>query len=121
MKTTKEKIEVMKAFERGEQIQYALIDSENWGDVTEPKWNWYLLDYRVKPKLVPYESEQEFYEAVKAHGGYIRCIGRNYSLSFPTAISIDEVWIDGCRICYEELLKEYEFVDGTPCGKEEQQ
>jgi hypothetical protein len=52
VKTTREKIEVMEAFERGEPIQSQRRCSGDWltyasGD--EPPWDWMSRDYRVKP------------------------------------------------------------------------
>ena len=49
MKTTKEKIEIMQAYERGEQIQ--INNSNNiWEDIETPIWDWVNCNYRVKPK-----------------------------------------------------------------------
>lgn len=48
MKTTKEMIEVMQAYDRGEAVQ--LKSPDNWLDVCCPSWNWNENDYRVKPK-----------------------------------------------------------------------
>lgn len=51
MSKTSEKIEVMQAFEDGrviEAIQYA-----SWVPVPEPKWNWDMADYRIKPTTKP--------------------------------------------------------------------
>ena len=45
-----EKIKVMQAFERGEEIQFVCCGYENWRDCTEPFWNWDTFDYRIKPK-----------------------------------------------------------------------
>lgn len=39
MKTLKEKIEVMEAFERGEKIQYMIKGGGIWSDVDIPDWN----------------------------------------------------------------------------------
>ena len=53
MKTTKEKIEVMQAYERGEQIQ--INNSKNvWEDIDCPLFDWANCNYRVKPKLTEY-------------------------------------------------------------------
>ena len=51
-KTTKEMIEVMQAFERGEKVEAkdkVWIKSE-WGEVKRPCWDWGHFDYRVAPK-----------------------------------------------------------------------
>ena len=49
--TTKEKIEIMQAYERGEQIQiYDSIHNE-WKDIKTPSWDWMTSDYRIKSKF----------------------------------------------------------------------
>jgi len=55
MKTTAEMIEVMEAFERGEEIQAREIfsESEDWlAVINQPsyKWNLERYDYRIKPR-----------------------------------------------------------------------
>ena len=50
MKTTKEMIEVMQAFEDGEDIQADCYDSAGWHDIVRSVWNWSDCDYRIKPK-----------------------------------------------------------------------
>ena len=50
MKTTREKIEIMEAYEMGEQIQ--IKNSKNvWEDIDCPLFDWANCNYRVKPKL----------------------------------------------------------------------
>ena len=48
--TLREKIEVMEAFERGEEIEYSLINNNDWRSICDPVWNWDLYEYRIKPK-----------------------------------------------------------------------
>lgn len=49
--TTKEMIEVMQAYERGEEIEARLANYEDrWGDANAPLWNWECFEYRIKPK-----------------------------------------------------------------------
>lgn len=52
MSSTREKIEVMEAYERGESIE---VRCHNGGwqslDELEPDWCWDRQEYRVKPKL----------------------------------------------------------------------
>lgn len=48
MKTTKEKIEVMQAFEQGELIEIADYSGGIWIDEQSPRWEWGKFDYRVK-------------------------------------------------------------------------
>ena len=48
--TLREKIQCMEAFERGEEIEYSLINTNDWLSICDPVWNWGLFDYRIKPK-----------------------------------------------------------------------
>lgn len=52
MKTTKEMIEVMEAYLRGEKIERKFLDNEDccWMETRDPLWDWYGSDYRVKKK-----------------------------------------------------------------------
>ena len=58
MKTTKEMIEVMQAYDRGEKIE--AVYNDVWVDIDMPEWSWGLRDYRVKPKksYVPFETAE---------------------------------------------------------------
>lgn len=51
MYETKRQIEVMKAYEEGKAIQYRgkCTKDDVWNDTKYPSWNWYSVDYRVKP------------------------------------------------------------------------
>ena len=54
MKTTKEKIEIMQAWEDGLTVENRGVDySGRWVSLAhegEPQWNWQLYDYRIKPE-----------------------------------------------------------------------
>ena len=120
MKTTKEMIEVMEAYDRGEQIE---ADYNGvWVDIDMPEWSWGLRDYRVKQKkgYAPFETAEEFLEAKRKHGKTIKRIedGMIY------CTFVDE---EGCLLLrgndekvdtIDILCGRYVFTDGTPCGKE---
>jgi len=50
--TTKEKIEIMQAYTRGEEIEMRLAYCEEyeWAFAGLPVWNWEKFEYRIKPK-----------------------------------------------------------------------
>ncbi|WP_299085973.1 hypothetical protein [uncultured Campylobacter sp.] len=49
--TTKEMIEVMQAYEKGEEIERRSANcEEEWTFVNLPLWNWDKFEYRIKPK-----------------------------------------------------------------------
>ena len=130
MKTTKEMAEIMLAYERGEQIQCrmkTIPENDEWGTITqEPEWNWTMFDYRVKqkPTYRQYKNAVEFLAAQKEHGMNIKLNEHNY-YGLPlyiTNILIGIQWPQGdgstvdIDVSYEELLRDYTWQDGTPCG-----
>lgn len=54
--TTKEKIEVMQAYENGEQIEGTPKYTNEWCELDEPVWDWDSCDYRIKPKPLTREE-----------------------------------------------------------------
>ena len=55
MTTTAEKIAVMQAYERGEDVEFYNYQLEKWIGLTgmtgmEPEWSWKKYYYRIKPK-----------------------------------------------------------------------
>ena len=135
MKTTKEMIEVMQAYVRGEQIQL-LNRLGVWVDIDMPEWSWGLQDYRVKPKkkYVPFDTAEEFFAAQRKHG--YRLIGIDdgiitddispkahdisITLDGHVFLHIEGNWNNDCSYLgdLEDLFEDYKFIDGTPCGKE---
>lgn len=129
MKTTKEMIDVMKAYDRGEKIECFNDGYKQWQDADRPIWDWLHNDYRVKPntKYVPFDTPEEFFAAQRAHGGdsFIRIENgtlKKHDLSVSLDGSVyDHIYDGGVDYIgdFEDLLLEdYKFSDGTPCGKE---
>ena len=123
MKTTKEMIDVMQAYERGEQIE--AFYNGVWEDIYIPEWIWGLREYRVKPKksYVPFDTPEEFLTAYRKHGEFIEnkesgekmnaYVDKNGIVILSTALN--------CTYTFESLRTLfvcYQFSDGTPCGKE---
>lgn len=125
MKTTKEMIEVMQAYERGEQIQVKTPNKKcKWEDIKEPDWQWNFCDYRVKPKkkYVPFETAEEFLAAQREHGMYVFFVRDKYT-AFINANGIIRLTLfdNASNVVVSELeymLEDCTFLDGTPCGKE---
>ena len=126
MKTTKEMIEVMQAYESGEQIE--CFNDEEWKYVKNPVWDWLHNNYRVKQKkYVPFDTAEEFLEAQRKDGGDGLGSIKDGALN-KHDISVS---IDGCVYDHTDdgdvdyignfedlLLEDYKFADGTQCGKE---
>ena len=123
MKTTKEMIEVMKAYLDGKQIEES-IDQKVWF-TCEPIWNWAKCDYRVKPNkmYVPFETAEEFLAAQRVHGININHIGASSKfLCFVgcdnKVIIMDTLYKYKVNVDFRLLCDFYTFADGTLCGKE---
>ena len=127
MKTTKEMIEVMQAYDMGEKIE--CFNDEQWKDVNNPVWDWLHNDYRVKQKkYVPFDTAEEFLAAQRAHGGdaLITIIEDGVLKKHDISVSLDgSVYdhtddgdVDYIGNFEDLLLEDYKFADGTPCGKE---
>lgn len=115
--TTSDKIAVMQAWEDGIIVQYAYKDGD-WLELngfSEPVWDWEHFRYRIKPepKLRPYKSAEEFLQAQKEHGMYLKF--REY-YHLPLEVSDNGVVIKYVEYKYNSLLQDYRFQDGTPCG-----
>ena len=121
MKTTKEMIEVMQAYESGEQIE--CFNDEEWKYVKNPVWDWLHNDYRVKNKVyVPFDTAEEFLAAQRVHGINVYFGGCKYGTNInanggiilsPSTYTLNVVITD-----LENIFVECKFLDGTPCGKE---
>lgn len=119
--TTEQKIAVMQAYVDGKQIQQQRINQNNaWKNcVIEPFWDWYNIDYRVKPeqKLHPYNSTEEFAEAMKEHGPML--IEKSSSCYFMVSITHRHgrvILPHGISKTFQEMFDEFVWQDGTPCG-----
>ena len=121
MKTTKEMIAVMQAFENGAEIECALncYVNKKWDDTKNPKWDWYENDYRIKPILeyVPFTFEDaEFLigKAIKKDGGHVYSIlgvkDSGVTVIHPIYKIVSYTW--------EDLILSFKFFpSGSPCGK----
>lgn len=129
-------IEVMQAYDRGEQIQILDINGI-WEDKEYPYWNWTQCDYRVKPKnkkvYVPFDTAEEFLAAQREHGSSVKVNSIDKSVFYAKTgennielsafvnsdggIALIEKGYRTTQV-FELLALGVDFADGTPCGKE---
>ena len=60
--TTRDKIEVMDAYEKDGILERCLKDSMDWEQVIEPVWNWEKYVYRIIPKKRKFEEGDKVIE-----------------------------------------------------------
>jgi hypothetical protein len=113
----KKAAEVMSAYVDGREIECKVGHShDSWDLVNDPAFNWYYYDYRIRPKqkLVPFTFDD-------ANSIIGRAIKKNYfnwkSIIVDCAPNGVYAGINSNFVSYENLLKVYEFLDGSPCGK----
>ena len=129
MKTIQEKIEIMQAYERGDQIQVS-DDSDVWEDIESPGFDWVNCDYRVKPKpkYVPFETAEDFLEAQNLHGQviiqYVNKEKTVFNQFYAYVNNLGKIILYGGGdtvrlLTLKQLFNDYYFDnDLTPCGKE---
>ena len=134
MKTTKEIIEIIQAYEKGAQIQEKEIVDDveyysKWEDVENPLWNFENYDYRVKPKpkYVPFSTAEQFLEAQEKHGqAVIQYVNKDNTVCNQFRAYVNNLGnivlyggVNTVRLLtLEQLFNDYYFAnDLAPCGK----
>lgn len=96
--TTKEKIEVMQAYEEGKTIECNNKRDSDWFELDQPDWNWSGYDYRLKKEKQPLTREEITAQWVMDNdvnvGDILKVIGYNqYKDMKRQVIRINEVGI----------------------------
>lgn len=118
MKTTEEMIEVMQAYVDGKTVECCTINTgDDWCAIHYPSWDWSCCDYRVKPEphYVPYDSVLEV-----ERDKWIRKKNSRKSIFKITIIDFDDNAVcvnGGFWKTMKKLFEEFEYEDGSPCGK----
>ena len=133
--TTKEKIEIMQAYEDGKKIEGRSISCREWVECssnTEPIWNWALYDYRIKPESTyrPYKDTEEmiadfkkrFNAKVPPYAMPIIWVKRKDGSNLAKLITgFRDKWVEIIIAVYDmhNLFVDYTYLDGSPCGMKE--
>lgn len=119
---TTQAIKVMKEWLDGKQIESKLKEQKDseFMVTSNINWNFYRFDYRVKPEPTyrPYYDADEMDKAVKEHGFTVRSknSGQRAVVVSWTDGGIGLPNIDSFYYDYVTLLREFVWLDGTPCG-----
>ena len=117
--TTEEMIKVMQAYVGGKDLQYRNKKTGmDWLDVTNPAWEWYDYEYRIKPepKYRPLKPE----ELIELKGKWLlnkgdKCL---YAVAYIKPFSVGIMANRDSNP--ERLLELWTYEDGTPVGKMEE-
>lgn len=104
--------EIIKAFKEGKIVQYE-INKGCWKDTASPAFD-ITTNYRIKPspEYIPFD----FSDARELIGKIITTkMRRSYYLI--TSVDVAGVVFGGHYNDYVVMFDDYQFLDGSPCGK----
>lgn len=111
--TIDEKIAVMQAFKEGKEIEFRQLGTPDvFVNCTHPFWNFGTFEYRVKPepeppKYEPFSFEDDLVGKVVTDGEIEAMI----TVKARNVVYIDKFYH------YADLLENWKFLNGSPCGK----
>lgn len=137
----KELLPIMQAFAEGKTIEERIIGNDNWIETDEIYGGRnndydYRVAYRIKPesKYRPFKNTEECWNEMQKHQpfGWLKdknkdSVLMNIQALFDEMLTItDGVYFRGINLIngwhgFEEAVKEYTFVDGTPFGIKEEE
>lgn len=105
--------QVIEAYMNGAVIQYFNTSISEWLNVKDPSFE-INKEYRIKKQseLIPFDfsdAEKLIAKAMKRKTTGVYCL-----ITFVSDLGVE---ISGYFIPFYELLKQFTFLDGTPCGK----
>lgn len=111
----KELSELFKAYSEGKIIEYKSPGAECWDVDNNFGGSILAIQYRIKPepKLVPFTFE----DAEFLIGKPIRSKQKNVVLLIQVVYQKSIMMHGFDTISYYSLLQNWEFLDGSPCGK----
>lgn len=114
---TNEYLKIISAWANGEQLQYRGAILDEWKDYNfEDELYIDEYFYRIKPvpKVRPYANANEFREAQKKNGPYLKTKNGHYV--FPIAITDTAVRVSNDLMAYEILANYYVWENNADCG-----
>ena len=123
----KEMLPVLQAFAEGKTIESRCIkgDKSLWYDDEDPSFD-YDFEYRIKPepRYRSFKDAEECWNEMQKHQPFGWIKGKDASIPCKfmiiNSIKNEEVSIaSGIDFTYNELVKYYTFIDGTPFGIKE--
>lgn len=106
----------IEALQNGKTIQYRI--NKDWIDIETPNFD-ECGNYRIKPepKLVPFDLT----DAEKLIGKVVKNNTTSKLIEMVVAVNEHSVICQSGMWYYTRFLKDFTFIDGSPCGKEEQE
>ena len=110
----KKLLSILQAFADGKDIEYKYEINDNWGILSDAKFDGAPERYRIKPspKYRPFANAEECWKEMLKHQpfGWTKLIGEN---EYSIITDVND------NILFKEAMDEYTFADGATFGIKE--
>ena len=121
-KEARELLPLIQAYAEGKTIQ-RIDDKNEWNDLCIVNFDFSPNKYRIKPELKyrPFKTQEECWDEMLKHQpfGWVRGKYSKVLYHIESIASDRVVYAFGNHMSFDFIVKNYEFVDGTPLGIKE--
>ena len=121
-KEARELLPLIQAYAEGKTIQ-RIDDKNEWNDLCIVNFDFSPNKYRIKPELKyrPFKTQEECWNEMLKHQpfGWVRGKYSKVLYHIESIASDRVVYAFGNHMSFDFIVKNYEFVDGTPLGIKE--
>ena len=121
-KEARELLPLIQAYAEGKTIQ-RIDDKNEWNDLCIVNFDFSPNKYRIKPepKYRPFKNDDECWQEMLKHQpfGWVRGKYSKVLYHIESIASDRVVYAFGNHMSFDFIVKNYEFVDGTPFGIKE--
>lgn len=121
-KEARELLPLIQAYAEGKTIQ-RIDDKNEWNDLCIVNFDFSPNKYRIKPEIKyrPFKTQEECWDEMLKHQpfGWVRGKYSKVLYHIESIASDRVVYAFGNHMSFDFIVKNYEFVDGTPLGIKE--
>ena len=121
-KEARELLPLIQAYAEGKTIQ-RIDDKNEWNDLCIVNFDFSPNKYRIKPEIKyrPFKTQEECWNEMLKHQpfGWVRGKYSKVLYHIESIASDRVVYAFGNHMSFDFIVKNYEFVDGTPLGIKE--
>ena len=121
-KEARDLLPLIQAYAEGKTIQ-RIDDKNEWNDLCIVNFDFSPNKYRIKPEIKyrPFKTQEECWDEMLKHQpfGWVRGKYSKVLYHIESIASDRVVYAFGNHMSFDFIVKNYEFVDGTPLGIKE--
>lgn len=122
-KEARDLLPLIQAYAEGKTIQ-RIDDKNEWNDLCIVNFDFSPNKYRIKPEIKyrPFKTQEECWDEMLKHQpfGWVRGKYSKVLYHIESIASDRVVYAFGNHMNFDFIVKNYEFVDGTPLGIKEE-